>query len=90
MDFYAERYVGTILKNPNFAEIGRAMGASAIRIEAIDEIGDALREASRSNQVSVIEIPVSQDLVEPFRRDALKKPVRKLPKYKHYGLSETY
>ena len=90
MDFYAERYVGTILNSPSFAEIARAMGASAVRIEAIDEIGGALREASQANQVTVIEIPVSRDLVEPFRRDALKRPVRKLPKYKNYGLAETY
>ena len=83
-------HVGTILKNPSFAEIARAMGASAVRVEAIDEIGDAVRAAGRAGCVSVIEIPVTRDLVEPFRRDALKKPVRKLAKYQQYGLAQTY
>lgn len=90
MDFYAERYVGTILDNPSFAEIAKAMGSSAVRIARIDEIGEALREAARASGVTVIEIPVTRDLVEPFRRDALKRPVRKLPKYKDYSLAERY
>lgn len=90
MDFFAERYVGTILENPSFAAIARAMGASGLRINGTDEIIDALHEAIRSSGVSVIEIPVTQHLVEPFRRDALKKPVRKLMKYRKYSLAETY
>ena len=90
MDFYAERYVGSILENPSFAEIARAMGASAVHIDTIDQIGSALRDAAKASCVSVIEIPVTRDLVEPFRRDALKRPVRKLPKYKKYSLAETY
>ncbi len=32
----------------------------------------------------VLEIMVTRDLADPFRRDALKKPVRKLNKYKDF------
>jgi len=32
----------------------------------------------------VLEVDVSQVLADPFRRDALKKPVRHLEKYKSF------
>ena len=47
--------------------------------------GDALREATASDQPTVLELMVNQELGEPFRRDALKKPVRLLEKYRDYG-----
>lgn len=84
IDFYDDRYVGTNLENPSFAEIARAMGANGIRIDAPDQVGDALRQATSSDKCTVIEIMVSRELGDPFRRDALKKPVRLLPKYKDY------
>ena len=34
---------------------------------------------------TVIEIMVTQELGDPFRRDALKKPVRVLDKYKAFS-----
>ena len=84
VDFYDDRYVGTNLENPSFAEIGKAMGANGIRVDQPDQIGDALREATSSNKTTVLEIMVTQELGDPFRRDALKKPVRTLAKYKKY------
>jgi sulfoacetaldehyde acetyltransferase len=85
IDFYEDRFVGTELDNPSFAEIARAMGAAGHRIEAPDEVGDALREATSSEKPTVLEIMVGRDLVEPFRRDALRKPVRLLEKYRATG-----
>jgi sulfoacetaldehyde acetyltransferase len=87
IDYYADRYVGTNLKNPSFAGIARAMGAEGITIDAPDQIGDALREAAGSDACTVIEIMLTQELGEPFRRDALKKPVRFLDKYKAYAVA---
>ena len=81
VDFYADRYVGTELKNPSFAAVAQAMGAEGIRVEAADSIGDALRNAIASGRPSVVEIMVTQELGDPFRRDALKKPKRVLPQY---------
>jgi hypothetical protein len=50
---------------------------------------DALSQATRADRVTVIDVSVPSDLVEPFRRDALKRPVRKLPKFKKYGLASS-
>ncbi|MBW2268978.1 MAG: sulfoacetaldehyde acetyltransferase [Deltaproteobacteria bacterium] len=85
IDFYDNRFLGTNLANPSFAEIATAMGARGMRVDAADQVGDALREATASDRATVLEIMVSQELGEPFRRDALNKPVRLLEKYKAFG-----
>jgi len=87
VDFYADRYVGTNLKNPSFAAIANAMGADGVKIDRADHIGDALKKAAKSDKCTVLEIMVTQELGDPFRRDALKKPVRLLKKYKDYTVN---
>jgi sulfoacetaldehyde acetyltransferase len=87
VDFYADRYVGTNLENPSFATIAKAMGADGIRVDHPDEVGDALRQAAPSDTPTIIEIMVTQELGDPFRRDALKKPVRMLEKYRAYTVA---
>ena len=84
IDYYADRFVGTNIDNPSFAEVARAMGARGIRVSSADEIGDALRTATSGDVATVLEIVVNDELGEPFRRDALKKPVRYLAKYRAY------
>ncbi|MFQ6018685.1 MAG: thiamine pyrophosphate-dependent enzyme, partial [Kiloniellaceae bacterium] len=87
VDFYANRYVGTNLENPSFAAIARAMGAEGIKVDHPDQVGDALGQATGSDKTTIIEIMVTQELGDPFRRDALKKPVRVLDKYKDYTVA---
>jgi sulfoacetaldehyde acetyltransferase len=87
VDFYADRYVGTNLTNPSFAGIARAMGAEGITVDKPDQVGDALQLAASSGKPTVLEIMATQELGDPFRRDALKKPVRMLDKYKGYTVS---
>ncbi len=87
IDFYADRYVGTNLVNPSFAEIARAMGAQGVTVDQPDQVGDALREATASDRPTVIEVMLTRELGDPFRRDALKKPVRLLDKYKAYTVT---
>jgi sulfoacetaldehyde acetyltransferase len=87
VDFYGDRYVGTNLENPSFAGIARAMGADGITVEHHDQIGDALATATASEKMCVVEIMVTRELGDPFRRDALKKPVRLLDKYKDYTVT---
>jgi sulfoacetaldehyde acetyltransferase len=87
IDFYADRYVGSNLENPSFAAIAKAMGAEGIRVDNPDMVGDALRTACAASRPTVIEIMVTQELGDPFRRDALKKPVRLLDKYKAYTVA---
>ncbi len=88
IDFYDDRFLGVNLENPSFAEIARSMGAQGVRVDAPDQIGDALREATSSDRATVLEIMVTQELGDPFRRDALKKPKRLLEKYKDFGSAE--
>lgn len=87
IDFYADRYVGTNLTNPSFAGIARAMGAEGITVDHPDQIGDALQKATSSNKCTIVELMVTQELGDPFRRDALKKPVRLLDKYKGFTVA---
>ncbi len=84
IDFYADRYIGTNLANPSFAAIARAMGAEGVTVDQPDQVGDALREATASGRPTVVEVMLTRELGDPFRRDALKKPVRLLDKYKAY------
>jgi sulfoacetaldehyde acetyltransferase len=87
VDFYGRRFVGSNLENPSFADIARAMGAEGVRIEALDQVGDALRgacAAQKEGRTTVLELMVTRELGDPFRRDALKKPVRLLDKYRDY------
>jgi sulfoacetaldehyde acetyltransferase len=90
VDFYATRFVGVNLENPSFAEIARAMGAEGVTLRELDQVGEALRkacDAQRQGKTTVIEVLVTQELGDPFRRDALKKPVRLLEKYKDYTVA---
>jgi len=84
VDFYADRYIGTNLVNPSWAEIAKAFGGQGIRVDKPGQIGDALKKATASNKFTVLEIMTTQELGDPFRRDALKKPVRMLDKYKAF------
>lgn len=82
IDFYGDRFVGTNLKNPNFAEVAKAMGADGLTIEDDSEIQDAVRSCLASARPTVINLVVDpSELAEPFRRDALKMPRRLLDKY---------
>jgi len=82
IDYYGDRFVGTNLKNPDFAAVARAMGADGYRVEREADIVDAVRTAVAAERPTVIDLVVdSAELGEPFRRDALRKPVRLLPKY---------
>ncbi|MCG8355504.1 MAG: sulfoacetaldehyde acetyltransferase [Kiloniellales bacterium] len=87
VDFYADRYVGTNLTNPSFAGMAEAMGARGIRVEHPDQIGDALQSATKSDETTIVELMVTQELGDPFRRDALKKPVRMLEKYQGFTVA---
>ena len=57
------------------------------RVEKLGDVGPALRDAcaaQRDGRTTVLEIMVTRELGDPFRRDALKLPKRLLPKYKAY------
>jgi sulfoacetaldehyde acetyltransferase len=85
VDFYANRFVGVDLENPSWAGVARALGAEGVTIEKLGDVGPALRDAcaaQREGRTTVLEILVTRELGDPFRRDALKLPRRLLPKYR--------
>ncbi|MBN8495021.1 MAG: sulfoacetaldehyde acetyltransferase [Burkholderiales bacterium] len=88
VDFYNRRFVAGELDNPSFAGIARAMGAEGIVVDRLEDVGPALQRAvamqMQQGKTCVIEIMCTRELGDPFRRDALAKPVRLLPKYKDY------
>ena len=88
VDFYNRRFVAGELDNQSFAEIARAMGAEGITVDRLEDVGPALTRAidrqMNEGKTTVIEIMCTRELGDPFRRDALAKPVRLLDKYKDY------
>ena len=88
VDFYNRRFVADELDNPSFAGIAISMGAQGIVVDRLEDVGPALHKAvdaqMHEGKTTVIEIMCSRELGDPFRRDALSKPVRLLDKYKDY------
>ena len=88
VEFYNRRFVAGELDNQSFAEIGRAMGAEGITVDRLEDVGPALKKAvdmqMNEGKTCIIEIMCTRELGDPFRRDALKKPVRLLEKYQDY------
>jgi sulfoacetaldehyde acetyltransferase len=88
VEFYNRRFVAGELENESFAEIGRAMGAEGMTIDRLEDVGPALKKAinmqMNEGKTTIIEIMCTRELGDPFRRDALKKPVRLLEKYQDY------
>lgn len=81
-DFFKERYFWTALENPDFSDIAGRMGAMVRRIHRPEDVAPALAEAFSSNAPAVVEVMVDgKVLSEPYRRDALKPPVRHLALY---------
>jgi len=85
VDFYDNRFIGVNLdKQPSWAAVAKAMGAEGVRIEKVSDVGPALRAAAaaqREGKTTVLEMMVTRELGDPFRRDALSLPVRHLAKY---------
>lgn len=88
VDFYNRRFVAGDLESPSFAEIARAMGAEGITVDRLEDVGPTLKRAidmqMNEGKTCIIEIMCTRELGDPFRRDALSKPVRFLDKYKDY------
>ena len=85
VDFYENRFVGVNLdRQPSWAAVAQAMGADGRRIESLADVGPALRDAAkaqREGRTTVLEMMVTRELGDPFRRDALALPTRHLAKY---------
>lgn len=88
VEFYNRRFVAAEIETDSFAEIGRSMGAEGITVDRLEDVGPALKKAidmqMNEGKTTIIEIMCNRELGDPFRRDALRKPVRMLEKYQDY------
>ncbi|WP_169252576.1 sulfoacetaldehyde acetyltransferase [Brevibacterium sp. 'Marine'] len=89
VEFYGHRFIAGELDNgESFAAMAESMGADGIVVDDLAEVGPALQKAvdaqMNEGKTTVIEIMCTKELGDPFRRDALRKPVRTLDKYKDY------
>jgi sulfoacetaldehyde acetyltransferase len=88
VEFYNRRFVAGELDNASFADIAKAMGAEGIVVDRLEDVGPAFKRAidmqMKEGKTCVLEIMCTRELGDPFRRDALKRPVRLLEKYKDY------
>ena len=59
-----------------------------MRVDDLDDVGPALDRAidaqMNAGRTTVIEVMCTKELGDPFRRDALSRPMRLLPKYADY------
>ena len=89
VDFYDRRFVAAELTNQDFVKIANSMGAEGIKVDKLEDVGPALKKAidmqMNDKKTTIIEIMCTRELGDPFRKDALSKPVRFLDKYKDYG-----
>jgi sulfoacetaldehyde acetyltransferase len=85
VDFYDNRFVGVNLdRQPSWAKVAQAMGAEGQTIETLADVGPALRAAAKAQgegKTTILEMMVTRELGDPFRRDALALPTRHLAKY---------
>jgi sulfoacetaldehyde acetyltransferase len=87
VDFYSRRFQGVNLESPSWAKVAQAFGCAGVTVERLADVGPALQAAIRAQAdgtCTVLEMMVTQELGDPFRRDALSKPVRYLEKYKDF------
>ena len=78
--WYEDNFVGTELDTQvSFAGIAQACGLKGVQARTMDELTAALAQAitdqMHHGKTTLIEALINQELGEPFRRDAMKKPV---------------
>lgn len=78
--WYEDNFIGTELDTGvSYAGIAKACGLQGVVARTMDELRDALARAvvdqMEHGKTTLIEAMINQELGEPFRRDAMKKPV---------------
>lgn len=78
--WYDDNFVGTELdEQVSYAGIAKACGLQGVQARTMDELREALTRAiddqMKHGKTTLIEAMINQELGEPFRRDAMKKPV---------------
>jgi len=78
--WFDDNFVGTELdENVNYAAIAEACGLKGVQARTMDEVSSSLSQAltdQAAGKTTLIEILINQELGDPFRRDAMKNPVK--------------
>jgi sulfoacetaldehyde acetyltransferase len=79
--WYDDNFVGTELdEQVSYAGIAKACGLQGVQAFTMDGLTKALSKAiddqMKHGKTTLIEAMINQELGEPFRRDAMKKPVK--------------
>ena len=78
--WFDDNFVGTELdEQVSYANIAKACGVEGVAVSSMDDLRDALAKAvdaqMKNGVTTFIEVMLNQELGEPFRRDAMKRPV---------------
>jgi sulfoacetaldehyde acetyltransferase len=78
--WFDDNFIGTELNdNVSYAGIAQACGLQGVQARTMEGLREALSKAIEDQMVhgktTLIEAMINQELGEPFRRDAMKKPV---------------
>ena len=78
--WFDDNFVGTELdEKVSYSGIAKACGVAGVTVYTMDDLHDKLAQAldgqMKSGVTTFIEVMLNQELGEPFRRDAMKKPV---------------
>ena len=78
--WYDDNFVGTELDTGvSYAKIAESCGLIGVQVDGMESLRDRIDEAIKvqmnEGKTTFIEVILNQELGEPFRRDAMKKPV---------------
>ena len=77
---YHDNFVGTELDPElSYAKVAEGCGLKGVQVKTQDELTEALKKSCEEQKKGIttfIEVILNQELGEPFRRDAMKKPVK--------------
>ena len=78
--WFDDNFVGTELDPElSYAKVATACGLKGVTVRSMEETTNAIKascEDQKKGITTFIEVILNQELGEPFRRDAMKKPVR--------------
>jgi sulfoacetaldehyde acetyltransferase len=78
--WFDDNFVGTELDPElSYAKVAEGCGLKGIQVRTQDELTGALKKSCEDQKKGIttfIEVILNQELGEPFRRDAMKKPVK--------------
>lgn len=79
--WFDDNFIGTELNlEVNYAKVAEGCGVKGVQVTTMEQLTEALqtavKEQMNGGETTFIEVVLNQELGEPFRRDAMKKPVR--------------